>query len=248
LELNWSTFVLEIINFLILIWILKRFLYKPVLDVIARRQASIQKDVSDAQTLHEKAIAMEEEYNNRLTEWKNERNKLFIALKSEIDAERQKRLKELQIRLEEEQEKSNMIEQHKLETLRLNLQEKAFVQGAQFSSRVLAEAAGPEVEKNLLSFFLKEFSSLPPEQLDKLHDCAAVKTDRILVTSAYPIESDTRSQLEQAITNKLKVNAPFHYEQDQGLLAGVRIAMGAWVLLLNLQDELKSFTELAHET
>ena len=37
MQLNWSTFVLEIINFLILVWVLKRFLYKPVLAAIAQR-------------------------------------------------------------------------------------------------------------------------------------------------------------------------------------------------------------------
>ena len=42
-------FVLEIINFLVLVWILKRFLYKPVLDVIARRRAGIEKTLADAE-------------------------------------------------------------------------------------------------------------------------------------------------------------------------------------------------------
>ena len=41
MELSGSTFVLEIINFLILVWILKRFLYKPVLGVIAKRRKSM---------------------------------------------------------------------------------------------------------------------------------------------------------------------------------------------------------------
>ena len=42
MELSWSTFFLEIINFLVLVWILKRFLYKPVMDVIARRREGIE--------------------------------------------------------------------------------------------------------------------------------------------------------------------------------------------------------------
>jgi len=48
LELSWSTFLLEIINFLVLVWILKHFLYKPVLDVIARRRSGIEKTLADA--------------------------------------------------------------------------------------------------------------------------------------------------------------------------------------------------------
>ena len=37
MELDWSTFALEIINFLALLWILKRFLYRPILAVVAER-------------------------------------------------------------------------------------------------------------------------------------------------------------------------------------------------------------------
>ena len=48
MELTWSTFILEIINFLILVWILKRFLYKPVMDAIAKRRASIEQSMQDA--------------------------------------------------------------------------------------------------------------------------------------------------------------------------------------------------------
>ena len=41
MELNWTTFALEIVNFLALLWILKRFLYRPVLATLAERRAGI---------------------------------------------------------------------------------------------------------------------------------------------------------------------------------------------------------------
>ncbi|WP_054775053.1 hypothetical protein [Methylogaea oryzae] len=42
MELDWSTIALEIVNFLILVWLLKRLLYKPVQDIIAQRRAAIE--------------------------------------------------------------------------------------------------------------------------------------------------------------------------------------------------------------
>jgi F-type H+-transporting ATPase subunit b len=42
MELDWTTFALEIINFLALIWILKRFLYRPVLATLGQRRAGIE--------------------------------------------------------------------------------------------------------------------------------------------------------------------------------------------------------------
>ena len=43
-ELSWSTFILEVINFIVLVFILKHFFYKPVLTAIARRRESIDKN------------------------------------------------------------------------------------------------------------------------------------------------------------------------------------------------------------
>ena len=50
MEFNLSTFILEIINFLILIWILQRLFYKPLLEVIAKRKQFIDQSLADAKT------------------------------------------------------------------------------------------------------------------------------------------------------------------------------------------------------
>jgi len=38
--IDWFTVVAQVINFLILVWLMKRFLYKPILNAIAAREAS----------------------------------------------------------------------------------------------------------------------------------------------------------------------------------------------------------------
>lgn len=248
MELNWSTFLLEIINFLILVWILKHFFYKPVLNVIARRRRSIEKSLNDANTLHEDAEALRVQYDNRLAEWEKERQAAHTSLDKEIETERTRRMEALRATLGEEREKARVIEQRALEASRLRAEETALAQGAQFSARLLSVAAGPELEQRLLDLLLKELTSLPPERLSTLRAAAGKTADRILVTSAYPLDDAARLSLERTLASVLAVTPPFHYEQDKDLLAGLRVTMGSWVLRANLQDELKSFSELAHES
>ena len=248
MELNWSTFVLEIINFLILVWILKRFFYKPVLNVIARRRSDIEKTLNDANTLHEDAEALSVKYENRLAEWEKERQAAHTSLDKEIETERARRMGALQALHGEEQEKARVIEQRRLEATRLHAEETALAQGAQFSARLLSLAAGPELQHRLLDLLMKELTSLPPERLNTLRAAAGKTTDRIQVASAYPLDDATRLSLERTLDSILAVTTPFHYEQDKELLAGVRVTMGSWVLHANLQDELKCFAELAHAT
>jgi F-type H+-transporting ATPase subunit b len=248
LDLNWSTFLLEIINFLVLVWILKHFFYKPVLDVIARRRRSIEKSLHDASTLHKDADALRVEYENRLAEWEKERTAAKTALDKEIEKEKVRRLESLRTMLDEKREKARVLEQRTLAANRLRTEKTALALGARFSTRLLSAAAGPELEHRLLNLLLEELPALPPEQLNSLRTAAGKTADSILVASAYPLDDDERLSLERTLGSILPETPPVHYEQDKDLLAGLRITMGSWVLRANLQDELKSFSELVHET
>jgi len=247
LELNWSTFILEIINFLVLIWILKRFFYKPVLEVIARRRAGIEKTLEDAQSLHNDANALQEHYENRLADWDQEQQAARKTLDEEIQIERERQMSALRTTLEEEREKFWFVEQRKLEASRFQNEKTALMQGAQFTAKLLTVVSSPELERRLIDLFLDELSSLSTEQLSKIQDAAGKSPDHIIVTSAYLLDSDKRQALEHALHETIAISGPVHYEQDKTLLAGLRINVGAWILRANLLDELKGFTDFIHE-
>jgi len=66
----------------------------------------------------------------------------------------------------------------------------------------------------------------------------------VVVTSAFPLADDQRQRLEHVLSTLNSQDLPVEYEQDSGLLAGVRISIGAWILGANLSDELKGFMDL----
>ena len=65
MNFDWTTFALEAINFLILVWLLKRFLYRPILDAVARRQAAVARTLADAEAARVDAARLREEYEGR---------------------------------------------------------------------------------------------------------------------------------------------------------------------------------------
>ena len=248
MELSWSTFLLEIINFLILVWIMKRFFYRPVLDVIARRRSSIEKTVNDANALNKEAEALKARYENRLGDWEKERQAAQTALDKEIETERSRRLEALRTLLDEEREKARVVEQRRLEAIQLRAEDTALAHGARFCARLLAAATGPELEHRLLDLLLQELAALDTGRLGALRAAAGKTADGIQIVSAYPLDDAARQALERTFGSLLEKTTAFTYEQDADLLAGLRVTMGSWVLRANLRDELKSFAELADET
>jgi len=246
LELNWSTFLLEILNFLVLVWILKRFLYKPVLAVIARRREGIEKSLAEARSLHEDAEALKARYQSRLAEWGQERRQAREQLRGEMEAERTEKLAALQAELAQEREKAAVAEERRQADARRKLEETALVQAARFAGRLLGELAGPELEERLLERVLAELSKLPDERVAALRNNWGRPGNTAIVSSAYPLSESRREELRQAVTTLAGSSVALRFEQDESLLAGIRITLGAWVLGANLRDELKSLAEFAN--
>ncbi len=247
MELNWSTFLLEIINFLVLMWILKRFLYRPVLSVLEERRKKIEQSLNEATNQHTQAIALEQQYKDRLDTWEHEKLQLREALQQEIQNERTQKLKQLQTELECEREKAAVIEQHQqAETLR-QYQQKAHEQGAHFATKLFNAVASKELESRLFDLLIETFDNMDEERQLSLLDACKTSSDAITVTSAYTLSETQRQQLEQKICTVQEQTVTFKYLLDEKLLAGLRIVIGAWVLSINLQDELSGFVELAHE-
>lgn len=247
MELNWSTFVLEMINFLVLVWILKRFLYKPVLDVIARRRAGIDKTLSDAKAVQSEAEKLQQQYEGRLADWGQERRQARESLARELDAERSRRIKEIQAELEQEHEKSRVAAARRESDVARKLETTALSQGARFASRLLELSAGPDLQARLLEMLSSGLNELSPERTEGLRTRYGKPPDIIRVVSAFPLEDDQRQRLEQALAMVTGPDLPVRYELNDELLAGLRIIIGPWVLGANVHDELQGFADLSHD-
>jgi len=245
LELNWSTFVLEIINFLVLVWILKRFLYRPVLDVIARRRASIEAQLAESQRLHDEADTLKRNYENRLADWDHERQLARDTLAQELDTERVQQMQALQTTLAQEREKAQVAESRQRTEAVRKIEHQAMQQSAQFASRLLAEATGPELEMRLLDLLLDNLTTLTPEQITALRTQWGQPPASITVASAYPLPEDRKQRLQEKLAEVTGLNVPIQYTQKTDLLAGLRITIGAWILNANVRDELQGFVEFA---
>lgn len=248
MELNWSTFVLEMINFLVLLWILKRFLYRPVLDVIEARRKSIEDGLAEARRIEDEARALKSDYDGRVARLEAERSEAREKLAREIEQARARRLSDLAAELAQEREKARVANERRLAEQRRAAELQALRHGAAFSSRLLERAAGPELEARLLDLLIGELQGLSDTQRARLHDQWGGAAAGIEVSSAYPLSDAQRERLASALRDAGAASAPLRFRRDAELVAGLRVVIGAWVLAVNVRDELQGFTEFARGT
>ena len=101
MDFDWTTFALEALNFLVLVWLLKRFFYQPVLAVIEARRVATAKTIADAAAVRREAEALKSEYQAHLTQADTERAAARARLDEDIAAERARRHAALQAEITE---------------------------------------------------------------------------------------------------------------------------------------------------
>lgn len=247
MQFDLSTFILEIINFLVLIWILQRLFYKPLLEVIAKRKQFIDQALADAKTTQQQAEQQLSLYQNRQNLWEQEKQAAINALHRQLEAERAAHLAQLSTDLKQERQKINVALSRKQYELELQAEKLALQNAAKFAGILLKQAAGPELETRLFAMLLEHLSTLPEACRLCLQTLDSKKNVLITVSSAYPLAKEQRQQLEHCLVTQINSPITFQYHQDAALIAGLRMDIGAWVLNANLQHELAGFTEFANE-
>ncbi len=247
MELNWTTFLLEIVNFLVLVWLLKRFLYRPVLGIIEKRRQKIADELARAASLHEEVDTAKQEYAQRLAHWEEEKRLAKESLDQDIAREREHRLGLLDEELAKRKEQRSAQDRREQERLKDRAESEALQLGAVFAARLLGGLAGPELDQRLQQLFIEQVSSLPDTTRNELEDGWNNGSSEVEVTSAAPLDAARQQALRGALEAVLGPSGrQWRFSQDGGLIAGLRVSFGGWVLEANLKDELRFFAEAAH--
>ncbi len=243
MQLDWTTLVLEILNFLILLWILKRFLYQPVLRAVARRKTLIEQTLADATKQKTDAQTLEQQYRSRLDAWEEEKTHLRERMLAELRTERERQLVELQNALEKERERNRVLEERRLQDLERKLGDEVNARGAGFVARLLERLATPALENRLIEVAIEDLRGLSLEQRQQIDRAAADADVPLRVITAFPLPEEQRRRIEQALSTATGKAVKPEYAQDDNLLAGLRARIGPWILQANLRDELSFFAE-----
>lgn len=247
MEFNLSTFALEMINFLVLVWILQRLFYKPVRNIIAQRKQHIDQSLAHAAQMRSEAEELKKNYGNRLQQWEQEKQVAITQCHQQLEAERQQQLLKLQEELKQERNKAQIAMQRQQQEMQRHQQILALQNGSRFAALLLKQAAGPELETRLFNLLIEQLKQLPEACQQSVQAMDSSKTLNLQISSVYPLSENQVQQLEKKFSLLIDKPIQFKYSLNPDLIAGLKIDKDAWVLHANLQHELSGFAEFADD-
>lgn len=237
---DWTTFALEILNFIVLAWLLARFLFRPVQNAIDGRRASIEADLAAARSAIATAESAAAEHAARLKAWDSEREAAKRRLADELAAQRQQALAEQATALAAERERDAALAARAREELERRAEAEGVRLGAAFAARILERAASPALDAVLVARFIDDLSALSED------DAARIRANlpdpcAVAVESARPLEHEATAALEAALARLFERRLEITWTVDPALVGGLRIAAPPWRLDASLAGELAWF-------
>ena len=236
LEINLSTLLLQVANFLIMAYILTRFLFKPLKEMLDKRAGEATKALDGAEKAIHDAEALRLEYEKKHQNIDAE----FAALKNEarivIDQTRQQMLQEAYEEIEAMRARAQEeIEQQRAEALRLH-RSKIGELVSTLIQRMMQDMLNPEIHRAYLDAFLDQLRSVQLNGHIANNGAQAVSAELITTTPlAQEQEKRITATLETAVSQPVDLTC----RVDPGLIAGAMIRLGDILIDGSLQGQIQ---------
>lgn len=241
--IDWFTTLAQIINFLILLLLLRHFLYGPIIKAMADREARIAERLRAADRQRAEAAAAHEEFKAASAKLAGEREAVLRQVEAEAAASRQQSLARID-REGEERRRGWQLElarqQHSfLEELRRRAAAEILV----LARRMLAELADQPLEEQMAAVFIRQLRQLKDQELLPLRRAVAEGEAAVVVSSAFTVSALTRKKINNSLRPLFGDQIEVSYQQEGGLLAGFKLRLGDQLLGWNLESYLAELEE-----
>ena len=236
--IDWFTVVAQIINFLVLVWLLKRFLYKPILSAIDNREKLIASQLKEAQLAKEKAQAEQSDYQQKLNVFEDQKKQLLDKAHADVKEEQQKLL-------ENARQEAQNLQQKLYEQLReeqASIHEELFrdirSEIFQLSGKVLHDLTSTELEEQLVSVFCQQLKSLSSHQKEQLQTELSRNADGVLVKSNFSLTEKSKNKLDGTLKEVFSVNKDIQYRENPEETLGIELSAGSYKISWSMNNYL----------
>jgi len=235
MKFNLLTYIFEIINFFVLLWILKKLLYNPVISVLKKRKEFIDSRIREAEEAERKAEEIRKEYEKLSQELEEKRKQRLAEITKEVEEEKEKLLKRMREELDAERRKFlESLEEERRQVLR-ELKEEAVKLSLYFSSRILSQMADEHLHRKLLEIALETLKEMKEEGLSE--DLS--RQGSILIESAYPLSAEDLKRIGDLIRKTFGVEVDIRTTVRKDLIAGVKLHLASKLIDSSLEGQLQ---------
>lgn len=248
MQINWFTVIAEIINFLILVWLLKRFLYKPVLNAIDEREKKITAQVQDAENKKTDAIKEQDDFRKKNEEFDQQKKELMDKAIADTNAVHEKLLETARNDANILRSKLEKASKDTQESQEREMAQKTQEQVLAIARKTLADIASLSLEEQSISTFIKRLNESKDDERKQFIEAFKSNSNTILVQSAFDLPAKQQIEITDAVDGALGTKTQLQFKTTPGLISGIELSTNGYKVAWSISEYLNSLEKNISET
>jgi len=235
MAIDWFTILAQSLNFLILVWLMKRFLYKPILNAIDARGKKAAAELADIEKKNSQVKMERVELQKKNEEFDQQRSELLNKAVNEAKGERRKiledagktaiafELRSKSLLKDEEQKHHQELESH--------IKSEVFA----IARKALADLSGSSLEERIVPVFLRRLRDLSEEEKKSLSGGSVVVRTSLDLSVAQ--SSLVKSEIEEILGKGIEMR----FQKAPVLIGGIELSANGQKVSWSIEDYLARF-------
>jgi F-type H+-transporting ATPase subunit b len=245
--IDWFTIGAQVLNFLILVWLMKRFLYKPILNAIERREQRIATELANADKKKTEAQKESDEFRHKNEEFDQQRTLLLRNATEEAKTERQRLLdaaREAAITLSSKRQEALRNDVQNLhQAISRRTQQEVFA----IARKALTDLATTSLEERIGEVFTRRLREMDDSMKANIAEILKTASDPAIVRSAFDLPEEQRVAIQNALNETFSFEIQIRFETVPALISGIELITNGEKIAWNIADYLESLEKGVNE-
>jgi F-type H+-transporting ATPase subunit b len=238
--IDWFTVGAQALNFLLLVWLMKHFLYKPILNAIDTREKKVAAELADAAAKKAEAKKDRDEFQHKNEEFDRQRAALFDKATAEAKADGHRLLDEARKTADalsaKRQESLKNDAQNLNQAIARRTQQEVFA----ITRKALTDLATTSLEERLGEVFTRRLHEMDGKAKAGLGEALKKAAEPALVRSAFDLPAEQRTTIQNALNETFSADIHLRFETAPALVSGIELTTNGQKVAWSIADYLTS--------
>jgi F-type H+-transporting ATPase subunit b len=236
------TIIAQIVNFLILVFLLWYFLYKPVIRTMDGREQMIRNRLDEAEQREREADREKKEFEDKRAEIEKTQQSMLDQAKKEAEEKRKELLRQAREDADEARARWVRAVAREKETFLGDLKHRAVHEIYRTTEEALRDLADKDIESGIIRVFEKRIREMDPDKRDEIKSSLS-ESEELTVKSSFEIDDESKDRIRKALADNLTYGIKVNFDTSPDVVAGIELTVEGYKIAWSIADYLGSLEE-----
>jgi F-type H+-transporting ATPase subunit b len=238
--IDWFTVGAQALNFLILVWLLKRFLYKPILNAIDVREKGIAAKLADADAKTKAAQEEHDEFDRKNKEFDQQRGTLLTKATDDAKVEHDRLITGAQKEAETLRTGRAAALKKEQELLGKQITRTATDEVFSIARKTLRDLATASLEERMGALFTRRLGEMDAKSKELMGAALKTSAEPAVLESAFDMPAPQRATIQNALNETFSADIRVQFKTAQETICGIELTANGQKVGWNIADYLSA--------